>query len=98
MEDAFARRLMIEHAVSDTPLVTGNKTQLLQDGTETFRAMFSQMAGAKHSINLEYCMLENIGDDIRLGGHFVVKLGQGAAVNISCDGYGASDTPASKCY
>ena len=42
----FERHLALEQALSDTPLVAGNKVVLLKDGPATYRAMFAAIAGA----------------------------------------------------
>src|SRR5215469_9110355 len=46
--DILARHLAIEQAVAGAPLVAGNRTTLLHDGPETFRAMFRAISGAKN--------------------------------------------------
>src|SRR5476651_1917858 len=41
------RHVAIEQAIAETPLVLGNSTQLLVDGTQTFAAMFAAIKSAK---------------------------------------------------
>src|SRR6476646_12150480 len=48
------RHLAIEEAVAESPLIAGNRTQLLRDGPASFRAMFNAIQGATNHINLEY--------------------------------------------
>ena len=54
------RHMAIEEAVAETPLVAGNRTRLLIDGTRTFAAMFAAMRAARTSINLEYYIFEDV--------------------------------------
>src|SRR5258708_750547 len=87
------RHMAIEQAIAETPLVAGNSTQLLVDGTQTFAAMFAAIRSAKATINLEYYIFE----DIESGGEhladlLIAKRREGVAVNIIYDGYGSSAT------
>jgi len=79
--DMLQRHLAIERAVADTPLVAGNRTRVLRNGPETFPAIFSAIYGAKHSVNMEYYIVED-----------VAKRAQGVAVNILYDSYGSLGT------
>jgi cardiolipin synthase len=89
------RHLAIEQAVAESPLVAGNRTHVLRDGTQSFRAMFAAMQGAKHHINLEYYILEDVeSDGMHLGDLLVAKRQAGVAVNVIYDSYGSGDTPA----
>ena len=92
--DILARHLAIEEGVAGAPLVAGNRTTLLQDGPDTFRAMFKVMEGAKRSIDLEYYIFENIeSDGERLADLLIAKRQQGVGINIIYDSYGSVDTP-----
>jgi cardiolipin synthase len=46
------RHLATQAAIADSPLVAGNRTKLLRDGEETFRAMFGAIRNAKRDIGL----------------------------------------------
>ena len=88
------RHLAIEQAVAESPLVAGNRTQILRDGTETFPAIFSAIESAKDHINLEYYILEDIeSGGQKLSDLLVAKRGEGVAVNIIYDSYGSDNTP-----
>jgi len=88
------RHLAIETAVAGTPLTAGNVTELLRDGEGTFAAIFKEIDGAKHHINLEYYTLEDVVyDGKRLSDVLIAKRQAGVAVNIIYDSYGSSDTP-----
>jgi len=88
------RHMAIEETVAETPLVAGNRTQLLIDGAQTFGAMFAAIKGAKATINLEYYIFEDIeSGGEHLGDLLIAKQQAGVAVNIIYDSYGSSATP-----
>jgi cardiolipin synthase len=93
-EALLQRHLAIEQAVAESPLVAGETTHLLRDGVITFRAMFAAIRAAKHSINLEYFIFEDVeSDGVRLGDLILAKRQEGVAVNVIYDSFGSSDTP-----
>lgn len=88
------RHLAIEQAVAENPLIAGNRTRLLRDGTDSFRAIFGAIEGAKHHINLEYYILEDVeSDGVLLSDLLIAKRQAGVAVNIIYDSFGSSTTP-----
>src|SRR5579862_88000 len=92
--DLLDRHLKAEQALAGSPLFVGNRTKILQDGSETFRAMFAAMDGAKSHINLEYYIFEDVESDGRkLGDLLVDKRRAGVAVNVIYDSYGSMGTP-----
>jgi cardiolipin synthase len=92
--DLLQRHLAIEQEVAGTPLSVGNHTQLLHDGPETFRAMFSAMKSARHSIYLEYYIFENVeSDGMHLVDLLTAKARAGVSVAVIYDSYGSVDTP-----
>ncbi|WP_082968693.1 phospholipase D-like domain-containing protein [Perlucidibaca aquatica] len=93
--DILARHLAYEQAVNiDNPLVLGNRLSLLQNGPNTYRAMFKAIRSAKHHINLE----TYIFDDDDIGRQFSALLlerqAAGVQVNIIHDSFGTVMTPA----
>jgi cardiolipin synthase len=93
-QDTLQRHLVIEQAVAETPLIAGNRTHVLRNGEETFRAMFTAIRGAKHHINLEYFIFEDVeSDGVGLGDLLVSKRAQGVTVNVIYDSFGSSGTP-----
>ncbi|HEX5279491.1 MAG TPA: phospholipase D-like domain-containing protein [Micropepsaceae bacterium] len=87
------RHVAIDEAVAETPLVPGNRTHLLQDGDETFRAMFAAIKSARQHINLEYYIFEDVeSDGEHLGDLLIAKRQAGVAVNIIYDSYGSKAT------
>lgn len=88
------RHMAIETAIAETPLVAGNSTQLLIDGTQTFAAMFAAIKKAKTSINLEYYIFEDVKSGVdHLGDVLLAKRQEGVTVNVIYDSYGSSATP-----
>lgn len=89
------RHLAYEQAVNiDSPLVLGNRLTLLQNGPDTYRAMFNAIRTAKHHINLE----TYIFDDDDIGRQFSALLlerqAAGVHVNVIHDSFGTVMTPA----
>ena len=64
--DIFARHLAIEEAIVGSPLTTGNRVLLLQDGPATYQAMLTAIAAARDHINME----TYIFDDDEVGQQF----------------------------
>jgi cardiolipin synthase len=92
--DLLQRHLAVEQALAESPLAVGNRTHLLSDGTETFRAMFAAIRAATKHINLEYYILEDVAsDNQKLSDLLISKRQQGVQINIIYDSYGSGDTP-----
>ncbi|HYD18908.1 MAG TPA: phospholipase D-like domain-containing protein [Patescibacteria group bacterium] len=92
--DALRRHLAIEQAVAENPLVAGNATRILRDGEETFSAIFKAIKAARHHVNIEYYILENINHHgTELGELLIRKHREGVAVNMIYDSFGSSKTP-----
>jgi len=89
----FDRHLAVEEAVTGTPLVSGNRVRLLEDGPDTYRAMFTAIAAASDHINMETYILED--DDVgrRFADALIAKQRQGVQVNLIYDGVGTLGTP-----
>ena len=93
-EGMLARHLAIEEAVAETPLVSGNRTRILRDGPETFRAMFAAIKAAKDHIHLEYFIFEDVeSDGETLGDLLLAKRRAGIPISIIYDSIGAAETP-----
>jgi len=90
----FDRHLAVEQAVSDSPLLTGNRVRLLEDGPDTYRAMFAAILAARDHINMETYILED--DDVgrRFADALMEKQRQGVQVNLIYDSVGTLGTPA----
>ncbi len=93
--EILKRNLATEDALTESPLVTGNGTQVLHNGTNTFAAMFRAIHGARHNINLEYYTFEDVvSHGEHLGDLLLAKRRQRVAVNVIYDSFGSGDTPA----
>lgn len=93
--DAFDRQLAIEQIVSESPLYTGNSVRVLQDGKQTFPAMFAAIRGARHFLYLEYYTLQNVDSGGRkLSDVLAAKAHAGVRVRVIYDAVGTMGTPA----
>ncbi len=92
--DSLQHHFVLQRALSNSPLVFGNRTRLLIDGAQAFPAMFRAMLQARDHINLEYFIVEDVTvDGLRLSDLLINKLSRGIAVNIIYDAYGSQTTP-----
>jgi cardiolipin synthase len=93
--DAFGRQLAIEQIVAESPLYTGNSVRVLQDGAQTFPAMFAAMAGARRFLYLEYYTLQDVESNGRkLGDVLAAKSRAGVRVRVIYDAVVSLGTPA----
>ena len=90
--DVLARHLALEQAVADSPLVLGNRVVILEDGENTYAAMFSAIAAARDSINMETYILDDDEVGRRLADLLVAKQAQGVQVNLIHDAVGTLGT------
>ena len=88
------RHLAVEAALTDSPLVTGNKATLLINGPSAFGAIFNAIAHARHTVNIETYILNDDTIGKRLAKLLLKKRAEGVTVNLMYDGYGSMDTPA----
>ena len=89
--DNFQRHLAIEQAVTGSPLIAGNRTRVLQNGPESFRAIFKAIRQANDNINLEFYILEDIeSDGIKLSDLLAMKRQEGVVINLIYDSYGSA--------
>ena len=92
--DIFDRHLALEEAIVGSPLTTGNKVQLLQDGPATYQAMLAAIETAQDHINLETYILDDDEVGQRFAQVLIEKQSQGVQVNIIHDSVGTLGTPA----
>jgi cardiolipin synthase len=94
-DDALLRHhIAIDQAVTGNSPVAGETTHLLRDDPTAFRATFAAIRSAKHQINLEYYIMEDVeSDGTRLGDLLVAKRREGVAVNVIYDSIGSFSTP-----
>ena len=90
--DVLARHLALEQAVAESPLVLGNRVVLLENGPNTYAAMFDAIATARDSINMETYILEDDEVGRRLADALIAKQSQGVQINLIHDGVGTLGT------
>jgi cardiolipin synthase A/B len=91
--DIFERHLAIEEAIVGSPLTTGNKVLLLQDGPATFQAMHAAILAARDHINMETYILDDDEVGQRFAQALIEKQRQGVQVNLIRDSVGTIGTP-----
>jgi cardiolipin synthase len=92
--DVLGRHLAFSQEIAASPLTVGNKVTVLRDGAASFTAIFAAIAGAKHSIHLEYFIFEDVLHEGRqLVDLLVEKQAAGTQVNLIYDAAGSIGTP-----
>ena len=91
----FSRHLALEEAIVGSPLMVGNKVELLQDGPATFTRMFAAIRNAKDHINMETYIIEDDEVGNRFADALIEKQAQGVQVNLIYDSVGGINTPKS---
>ena len=91
--DILEKQIALEQSVSDSPLVLGNKVTLLQDGTQTYAAMFAAIAQATDHINLESYIIEDDAIGRQFADLLLTSQARGVQVNIIYDSVGGFNTP-----
>ncbi|MGH8297762.1 MAG: phospholipase D-like domain-containing protein [Steroidobacteraceae bacterium] len=95
--DALDRHLAVEQIIArNHPLYVGNSVRVLQDGAQTFAAMFATMERARRFLYLEYYTLQNVQSGGRkLSDVLAAKSRAGVRVSVIYDAIGSLGTPAS---
>lgn len=89
----FDRHLALESEIVGSPLVVGNKVELLIDGPATYEAMMKAIEGAKDHINMETYIIEDDEVGQKFSEVFIRKQQSGVQVNLIYDSVGSSSTP-----
>jgi cardiolipin synthase A/B len=89
----FDQHLAREQAIVGSPLTTGNRVRLLQDGPATYQAMLDAILAARDHVNLETYILDD--DDVgqRFARALIDKRREGVQVNLIRDSVGTLGTP-----
>ena len=90
--DIFDRHLAVEEAIVGSPLTTGNRVLLLQDGPTTFKAMYAAILAARDHINMETYILDDDEVGQRFAQALIEKQRQGVQVNLIRDSVGTINT------
>ena len=93
--DILERHIQFEQAISDVPLVVGNKVTLLKNAGETYEAMLTAIHGAHNNINLEMYIISNGRIGHMIADALIERVHHGVKVNLMYDGLGSLHTPAS---
>jgi cardiolipin synthase len=91
--DVLGRHLALEEALVGSPLVAGNRVQLLQDGPATYEAMFTAMRAAHDHLNVEFYILEDDEVGQRFRALLLERQRAGVQVNLLYDSVGSIGTP-----
>ena len=91
--DILDKQVALEQAITDSPLVLGNKVTLLQNGPATFAAMFAAISGAQDHINMESYIIEDDAMGQAFAQALLTKQRQGVQVNLIYDSVGSLNTP-----
>lgn len=89
----FDRHLALEAEIVGSPLVVGNKVDLLVDGPTTYDSMFAAINNAKDHINLETYIIEDDEIGRRFADLLISKQRSGVQVNLVYDSVGSISTP-----
>ncbi len=87
------QHLAVEQAIGGGPLVLGNKVTLLKNGSETYKAMFAAIEGAKNNICLETFIFSDDPVGKKFADALIAKQRQGVQVNVIYDSIGSFHTP-----
>jgi len=88
------RHLAVEEAVAETPLFTGNRVQILEDGAQTFPAIFAAIRSAQRYVDLEYYIFEDVSSGgILLSDLLIARRQAGVEINVIYDSVGSIGTP-----
>ncbi len=90
----FDKHLALEAEIVGSPLVVGNKVELLIDGPTTYDAMFAAIESAKDHINMETFIIEDDEIGQRFAKALIAKQASGVQVNLIYDSVGSISTPA----
>ncbi len=90
--DIFSRHLALEEALVGSPLTTGNRVLLLQDGPSTYQAMLAAISAAQDHIHMETYILEDDEVGQRFAQALIEKQQQGVQVRLIRDSVGTMGT------
>ncbi|HKV56294.1 MAG TPA: cardiolipin synthase [Candidatus Binataceae bacterium] len=93
--DILERQMAFEQAVSNVPLVLGNKVTLLENGSATYDAMLAAIRGATSSINLEMYIISDGPIGEKFADALIERRQHGVRVHVIYDSLGSIATPAS---
>ncbi len=93
--DILQRHIGFEQAISDVPLVVGNKVTLLKNASAAYPAMLNAIHNAHDTINLEMYILSDGKVGQMFADALIERSRHGVKVNVIYDSVGSLDTSAS---
>ena len=91
--DILDKQIALEQQISGAPLLLGNKVTLLQDGADTYPAMFAAIRNARDHINMESYIIEDDEVGRQFADLLLEQQARGVQVNVIYDGFGGINTP-----
>lgn len=92
--DLLDKHLAYQQAINqNSPLVLGNKLRLLQDGPDTYQAMFAAIREAKDHVNLETFIFADDESGRAFSLLLLERQAAGVQVNVIYDSVGTLTTP-----
>ncbi len=90
--DILDKQIALEQTIVGSPLVVGNRVTLLEDGPQTYQAMFAAMRLARDHIHVESYIIES--DDVgqQFAELLIERQRQGVQVHLIYDSFGAWNT------
>jgi len=92
--DILRRDVAFEQAISQVPLVTGNKVILLKNGAMTYAAMLAAIRAATNNINIEMYIFSDGPIGRTFANALIERQHHGVQVNLSYDSLGSFGTSA----
>ena len=89
----FDKHLALISEIVGSPLMVGNKVDLLVDGPSTYTAMLSVIENAKDHINMETYIFEDDEVGQQFAAVLIAKQKSGVQVNLIYDSAGSFNTP-----
>jgi cardiolipin synthase len=93
-DQLLLRQVAVEGQVAGSPLTTGNKVELVQNGRPTYDLMEQAILSARTNISVESYTIEGDAIGTAITDLLIEKHRQGVAVEIIYDSYGSANTPA----
>ncbi|MHC5352478.1 cardiolipin synthase [Metapseudomonas furukawaii] len=91
--DIFDLHLAVEESIAGSPMSTGNRVELLQDGPRTYQSMIAAIEGARDHINLESYIFDDDEVGQRFAAALLAKQQAGVQVSLIRDSVGTLSTP-----
>lgn len=89
----FDKHLALEAEIAGSPLVVGNRVQLLIDGPATYAAMLKAIDQAQDHINMETYIIDDDAIGAAFADRLIAKQKSGVQVNFIYDSVGSRNTP-----